>query len=59
MRVQQRPQSAPRSPQGSRPITGTATEARQGQIVLGPRARWVWIGAFVVLIGLAIRIASG
>jgi hypothetical protein len=52
MRVQHPPR-----PQGSPRITRTATEARQGEIILGPRARWVWIAAFVVLIGLAIYLS--
>ena len=31
-------------------IVRTATEARQGEIVLGRRGRWVWIAAFVSLL---------
>jgi len=53
MRVQRRtpPGRAPR------PITRTATQARQGEIILGPRGRWLWIGAFAVLIVLGIYLA--
>jgi hypothetical protein len=35
-------------------IVRTATEARQGEIILGRRGRWVWIGAFVAMLALAI-----
>jgi hypothetical protein len=55
VRVQRRPQPAT----GSRRITRTATQARQGEIILGPRARWVWIIAFAVLIVAAIYLTVG
>ena len=50
MRVQRRAQAASRS----RPITRTATEARQGEIILGRWGRWLWIAAFVVMALFAI-----
>ncbi|HSC26593.1 MAG TPA: hypothetical protein VLD67_04925 [Vicinamibacterales bacterium] len=44
---------------GHRPerIVRTATEARQGEIILGRRGRWIWIGSFALLVILAL--ASG
>jgi hypothetical protein len=30
-------------------IVRTATEARQGEIILGKRGRWIWLGAFALL----------
>lgn len=40
------PRSEGRDPER---IVRTATEARQGEIILGKRGRWIWIGAFVAL----------
>ena len=54
MRVQRRAESR----RSARPITRTATEARQGEIILGPRGRWIWIGAFAGLIVLGIYLAA-
>lgn len=34
-------------------IVRTATEARQGEIVLGRGGRWVWIAAFLGALALA------
>ena len=34
-------------------IVRTATEARQGEVVLGRRGRWVWIAAFLAALALA------
>jgi hypothetical protein len=37
---------------GQRPpgrIVRTATEARQGEIILGKWGRWIWIGSFALL----------
>jgi hypothetical protein len=28
----------------------TATEARQGEIILGKHGRWIWIGSFAVIV---------
>jgi hypothetical protein len=35
-------------------IVRTATEARQGEIILGRYGRWIWIGAFVALLLLVL-----
>ena len=35
-------------------IVKSATEARQGEIILGKRGIWIWIAVFVVLVVLAI-----
>ena len=35
-------------------IVKSATEARQGEIILGKRGIWIWIGVFVVIVALAI-----
>lgn len=50
---------ATRAEEGERPerIERTATEARQGEIILGKRGRWIWIGAFAV-IALLILISA-
>jgi len=55
MRTQRRRRAA----DGPGRITRTATEARQGEIILGPRARWVWIIALAVLVVLAIYLTAG
>ena len=50
----------PRSPAekpdrpGNGRIVRTATEARQGEIILGRYGRWIWIGAFAVLLLLIL-----
>jgi hypothetical protein len=43
------PKSGPPPPHEAR-ITRTATEARQGEIILGKWGRWIWIAAFAVMI---------
>jgi hypothetical protein len=53
------PAQRPSDAEGSPRITRTATQARQGEIILGPRARWVWIIAFALLIVLGIYLSSG
>jgi hypothetical protein len=35
-------------------IVRSATEARQGEIILGRRGTWIWIAAFVAIVALAI-----
>jgi hypothetical protein len=47
------PKAGPPPPHEAR-ITRTATEARQGEIVLGRFGRWLWLGVFalIVVIGL-------
>jgi len=35
-------------------IVKSATEARQGEIILGKRGIWIWIAAFVVIVALAV-----
>jgi hypothetical protein len=35
-------------------IVKSATEARQGEVVLGQRGIWIWIAVFVVIVVLAI-----
>jgi hypothetical protein len=32
------------------PILRTATEARQGEVILGRKARWIWVGTCIVLV---------
>jgi hypothetical protein len=32
----------------------TATEARQGEIILGKYGRWIWIGSFAALVILLL-----
>ena len=41
-------------PPGEERIVRTATEARQGEIILGRYGRWVWIGAFAALLILLL-----
>jgi hypothetical protein len=38
-------------------IVRTATEARQGEIILGKYGRWIWIGSFVALLILFVLLA--
>jgi hypothetical protein len=40
-----------------RRIVKSATEARQGEIILDKRGIWIWIAAFVVIAALAILAA--
>jgi hypothetical protein len=51
-----RPRAA--ADQSDRPDEGrivrTATEARQGEIILGRYGRWVWIGSFAALLILLL-----
>jgi hypothetical protein len=35
-------------------IVRTATEARQGEIILGKYGRWIWIGSFAALVILLL-----
>jgi hypothetical protein len=35
-------------------IVRTATEARQGEIILGRYGRWIWIGSFAALLILLL-----
>jgi len=35
-------------------IVRTATEARQGEIILGRRGRWVWIAAFLIMLVIIV-----
>jgi hypothetical protein len=37
-----------------RRIERTATEARQGEIILGRYGHWIWIGSFVALLLLLL-----
>ena len=41
-------------PTGQGRIVRTATEARQGEIILGKWGRWVWIGSFALLVVLLL-----
>ena len=43
------------SPDGR--IVRTATEARQGEIILGRRGIWIWIASFVAIILLLLGTA--
>ena len=47
------PKSGPPPPHEAR-ITRTATEARQGEIILGKWGHLVWIGAFALIALIAI-----
>ena len=47
------PKSGPPPPHEAR-ITRTATEARQGEIILGKWGRLIWIGAFALIVLIAI-----
>jgi hypothetical protein len=38
-------------------IVRTATEARQGEIVLGKRGRWIWAGSFALMVILFLWFA--
>jgi hypothetical protein len=38
-------------------IVRTATEARQGEIILGKYGRWIWIGSFAALLILLLLLA--
>jgi hypothetical protein len=38
-------------------IVKSATEARQGEIILGKHGIWIWIAAFVAIVVLAILAA--
>jgi hypothetical protein len=35
-------------------IVKSATEARQGEVILSKRGIWIWIAVFVVIVALAI-----
>ena len=35
-------------------IVLSATEARQGEIILGKYGRWIWIGSFAVMVLLVL-----
>lgn len=48
------PGSRTPGPREARPVTRSAEQARQGRIILGRYGRWIWIGAFVVLIVLVL-----
>ena len=37
-------------------IVRTATEARQGEIILGRWGRWIWIGSFALLVILILAL---
>ena len=39
-----------------RRILRTATEARQGEIILGRRGRWVWIAAFALMLVIVLAL---
>ena len=41
-------------PREARPVSRSAEEARQGQIILGRYGRWIWIGAFAALVLLLL-----
>ena len=47
------PAEPPERPGNGR-IVRTATEARQGEIILGRYGRWVWIGAFAAIVILIL-----
>ena len=54
MTTEKRPEPNPPGPREARPVSRSATEARQGEIILGRYGRWVWIGTFVVLVLLVL-----
>jgi hypothetical protein len=49
-------QETPPRPQGPPPerTVLSATEARQGEIILGKYGRWIWIGSFALLLVLVL-----
>jgi hypothetical protein len=55
------PRSRIAADQSDRPDEGrivrTATEARQGEIILGRYGRWIWIGSFAALLILLLILA--
>jgi hypothetical protein len=49
--------SEPEPPPGRRrpdPVVKSGQDARQGEIILGRRGRWIWIGTFVLILILII-----
>lgn len=51
--IDQRDPTHPGDPRSER-IVRTAEEARQGEIILGRRGRWIWIGSFALLALLVV-----
>lgn len=51
-----KPMSEPQPPPGRRPepVVKSGQDARQGEIILGRRGRWVWIGSFILILILVI-----
>jgi hypothetical protein len=49
-------QESPPHPQDPPPeqTVLSATEARQGEIILGKYGRWIWIGSFAVIVLLVL-----
>ena len=54
MAEQRHPDGNPPGPREPRPVSRSANQARQGEIILGPRGRWIWIGAFVLVLALLL-----
>jgi hypothetical protein len=50
---------APHRPQGSPPerTVLSATEARQGEIILGKYGIWIWIGSFAAILLLVLAVS--
>jgi hypothetical protein len=47
--------SEPPQPPGRRePVVKSGQDARQGEIILGRRGRWIWIGTFVLIVILIL-----
>ena len=51
---EQRSETGTPGPREARPVSRSATEARQGEIILGRYGRWIWIGAFVAILVLLL-----
>ena len=51
---QRPPGSGTPGPREARPVSRSADEARQGEIILGRYGRWIWTGAFAVLLILLL-----
>ena len=52
-------QEASHQPQGSPPerTVLSATEARQGEIILGKYGIWIWIGSFAAILLLLLAVS--
>ena len=54
---QEEPSPHPHGPPPERTVL-SATEARQGEIILGKYGRWIWIASFVAIVLLILVLSS-